>query len=62
MGAETSRFEWGKVSIKICVENICVSIYRKNELNWGILFLIIQKFKFVSVILESLKEILSSEK
>ena len=38
MGAETSRFEWGKVSIKICVENICVSIYRENELNWGILF------------------------
>ena len=38
MGAETSRFEWGKVSIKICVENICVSIYRENELNWGIFF------------------------
>ena len=37
-GAETSRFEWGKVSIKICVENICVSIYRENELNWGIFF------------------------
>ena len=34
--AETSRFEWGKVSIKICVEHICVSIYRENELNWGI--------------------------
>ena len=38
-GAETSRFEWGKVSIKICVEHICVSIYRENELNWGIFFL-----------------------
>ena len=38
-GAETSRFEWGKVSIKICVEQICVSIYRENELNWGIFFL-----------------------
>ena len=37
--AETSRFEWGKVSIKICVEHICVSIYRENELNWGIFFL-----------------------
>ena len=37
-GAETSRFEWGKVSIKICVEHICVSIYRENELNWGIFF------------------------
>ena len=38
MDAETSRFEWGKVSIKICVEHICVSIYRENELNWGIFF------------------------
>ena len=38
MGAETSRFEWGKVSVKICVEHICVSIYRENELNWGIFF------------------------
>ena len=38
MGAETSRFEWGKVSIKICVEHICVSIYRENKLNWGIFF------------------------
>ena len=56
------RFEWGKVSIKICVEHICVSIYRENELNWGIIFLIFRKFKFVSVIWESLKEILSSEK
>ena len=37
--AETSRFEWGKVSIKICVEHICVSIYRENEPNWGIFFL-----------------------
>ena len=37
-GAETSRFEWGKVSIKICVEHICVSIYREYELNWGIVF------------------------
>ena len=37
-GAETSRFECGKVSIKICVEHICVSIYRENELNWGIFF------------------------
>ena len=36
--AETSRFEWGKVSIKICVEHICVSIYRENKLNWGIYF------------------------
>ena len=61
-GAETSRFEWGKVSIKICVEHICVSIYQENELNWGIFFLIFRKFKFVSVIWESLKEILSSEK
>ena len=38
MGAETSRFESGKVSIKICVEHICVSIYRENKLNWGIFF------------------------
>ena len=38
-GAETSRFEWGKVSIKICVDHICVSIYRENKLNWGIFFL-----------------------
>ena len=37
-GAETSRFEWGKVSIKICVEHICVSSYRENKLNWGIFF------------------------
>ena len=37
-GAETSRFEWGKVSIMICVEHICVSIYQENELNWGIFF------------------------
>ena len=37
-GAKTSRFEWGKVSIKICVEHICVSIYGENELNWGIFF------------------------
>ena len=37
-GAKTSRFEWGKVSIKICVEHICVSIYRENKLNWGIFF------------------------
>ena len=50
MGAETSRFEWGKVSIKICVEHICVSIYRENELNWGIFFLIFRNLKFVSVI------------
>ena len=35
-GAETSRFEWGKVSIKICVEHICISIYQENKLNWGI--------------------------
>ena len=28
----------GEVSIKICVENICVSICRENELNWGIFF------------------------
>ena len=26
-GAETSRSEWGKISIKICVEHICVLIY-----------------------------------
>ena len=44
MGAETSRYEWWKVSIKICVEHICVSIYRENELNWGIFF-----FKFSKV-------------
>ena len=62
-GAETSRFEWGKVSIKICVEHICVSIYRENELNWGIFFFyFFEKFEMVSVIWESLKEILSSEK
>ena len=61
-GAETSRFEWGKVSIKICVEHICVSIYRENELNWVSFFIIFRKFKIVSVICESLKEILSSEK
>ena len=61
-GAETSRFELGIVSIKICVEHICVSIYRENELNWGIFFLIFRKLRFVSVIWESLKEILLSEK
>ena len=33
----------GEVSIKICVENICVSIYRENELNWGIFFFNISK-------------------
>ena len=38
MGAETSRNEWGKVSIKICVEHIFVSIYQEKELNYGILF------------------------
>ena len=38
MDAETGSFEWGKVSIKICVEHICVSIYRENKLNWGIFF------------------------
>ena len=38
MGAETSRFEWGKVSTKICVQYICVSIYQENKLNWGIFF------------------------
>ena len=43
MGAETSRFEWGKVSIKICVEHICVSIYLENELNWGIFFFYFSK-------------------
>ena len=37
-GAETNGFECGKVSIKICVEYICVSIYRENKLNWGIFF------------------------
>ena len=62
-GAETSRFEWGKVSIKIRVEHICVSLFQENELNWGIFFfLIFRKFKIVSVIWESLKEILLSEK
>ena len=39
-GAETSRNEWGKVSIKICVEQIFVSIYQEKELNWGIFFFI----------------------
>ena len=43
MDAETSSFEWGEVSIKICVENICVSIYRENKLNWGIFFFNISK-------------------
>ena len=38
MDVETSSFEWGEVSIKICVEYICVSIYRENEPNWGIFF------------------------
>ena len=33
----------GEVSIKICVENICVSIYRENEVNWGIFFFNISK-------------------
>ena len=61
-GAKTSRFEKGKVSIKICVEHICVSIYRVNKLNRGIFFLIFRKFKIVSIIWESLKEILSLEK
>ena len=42
-GAETSRFESGKVSIKICVEHICVSIYRENKLNWGIFFFNLSK-------------------
>ena len=61
-GAETSRFELGNVSIKIFVEHICVSIYRENELNWGIFFFFFRKLRFVSVIWESLKEILLSEK
>ena len=62
-GAETSRNEWGKVSIKICVEHIFVSIYHEKELNRGIFFLFsFRTFKFVSVIWESLKEILSLEK
>ena len=39
-GAETSRSQWGKVSIRICVEHIFVSIYQEMELNWGIFFLI----------------------
>ena len=43
-GAETSRNEWGKVCIKICVEHIFVSIYQEKELNWGIFF-----FKFSKV-------------
>ena len=38
MDVETSSFEWGEVGIKICVEYICVSIYRENEPNWGIFF------------------------
>ena len=38
--AETSSFEWGEVSFKICVEYICVSIYQEKELNWGIFFFI----------------------
>ena len=33
MDVETSSFEWGEVIIKICVEYICVSIYRENEPN-----------------------------
>ena len=62
MGAETSRFEWEKVSTKICVEYICVSIYSENKLNWVSFLLIFRMFRYASVILESLKEILSSEK
>ena len=31
-GAETSRFKWGKVSIKICVKHVCISIYQENKL------------------------------
>ena len=37
------RFEWGKVSIKICVEHICVLIYRENEFNWGIFLIFFSK-------------------
>ena len=62
MGAETSSFEWGKVSTKICVEYILSQSTEKTS-SIGVSFLFnFLKFKFVSVIWESLKEILSSEK
>ena len=61
-GAETSIIEWGKVSIKICVEHILSQSTEKTSSIGVSFFLIFRKFKFVSVIWESLKEILSSEK
>ena len=31
-------YSGGKVSTIICVEYICVSIYRENKFNWGVFF------------------------
>ena len=60
--AETSSFELGEVSIR-SVLNIFVSQSTKKSSSIGISFsLNFLKFKFVCVIWESLKEILSSEK
>ena len=62
MDAETSSFELGEVSIR-SVLNIFVSQSTKKSSSIGVsLYLNFLKFKFVSVIWKSLKEILSLEK
>ena len=59
MDAETSSFELGEVRIR-SVLNIFVSQSSKKSSSIGVSFhLNFLKFKFVSVIWESLKEILS---
>ena len=60
--AETSSFELGEVSIR-SVLNIFVSQSTKKSSSIGVSFYLnFLKFKFVSVIWESLKESLSLEK
>ena len=62
MDEETSSFKLGEVSIR-SVLNIFVSQSTKKSSSIGASFFFnFLKFKFVSVIWESLKEILSSEK
>ena len=59
MDAETSSFELGEVRIR-SVLNIFVSQSTKKSSSIGVSFYLnFLKFKFVSVIWESLKEILS---
>ena len=59
---KTSSFELGEVSIR-SVLNIFVSQSTKKSSSIGVsFFFFFLKFKFVSVIWKSLKEILSSEK